>query len=292
MELRLGDGTTAWAVIKPETVHGRGRVVPRLAFNMLARTTRHDMSVQVHLLRAELVVGGERLGQDMLTGEYLSPGDTQLTVEIPVDRPALEYLDRVAADGQIEASLRLSGWLRGQDNNADLPQYASRPQPGEWTFEQFGHASQTELSFRIARSDWFTQVLEPLGTVDYFCTEIAVPRGDSPLRKSANHLQAAERAYREGSDPQVFSSCRAAIDSLPGAKTEVFAGLEFKREREALDDVLRSAGVYFHLGRHAADEGPLQGEFPVDHGDASFALNLAKLILAQTARVLARPARQ
>jgi hypothetical protein len=292
MQVRLGDGTTAWAVIDPGTVHGRGRIVPRLAFSMNARTTRQNMTVQVHLLRAELVVGGERLGYDTLTGEYLSPGDTQLTVEIPVDRSMLEYFDRLAVDGQVNASLRLSGWLRGKDDNTDLPQYASRPQPGEWVFERFGQAIQTELSFRIARSDWFSQVLEPLGTVDYFFTEIAMPRGDSPLRKSANHLQTAERAFREGSDPQVFSSCRAAIDSLPGAKTEVFAGLEFKREREALDDLLRSVGVYFHLGRHAADEGPLQGEFPVDHADAGFALNLAKLVLAQTARLLARPPRQ
>jgi hypothetical protein len=81
------------------------------------------------------------------------------------------------------------------------------------------------------------------------------------------------------------------IDCLPGAKTEVLAGLWFECEREALDGLLRSAGVYFHLGRHTADEGPSRGEFPVDHGDARFALNLTKLIFAQTARVLARPSR-
>lgn len=292
MQVRLGDGTTAWVVVDAGTVHGRGRVAPRLAFTMNARTVRQNMVVQIHLLRAELLVAGERLGQDMLTGEYLSPGDSQLTVEIPVDRPTLDFFDRVATDREVNASLRLSGWLRGRDDNTDLPQYASRPQPGEWVFERFGVAAQTELSFRIARSDWFSQVLEPLGTVDYLFTEIAIPRGDSPLRKSADHLRAAERAYREGGDPQVFSSCRAAIDALPGAKTDIFANLEFERERSALDGLLRSAGVYFHLGRHAADEGPLRGEFPVDHADAAFALNLAKLIVAQTARVLERPPRR
>ena len=291
MQVRLGDGTTAWAIVDAGTAHGRGRVVPRLAFTMNARTVRQNMSVQIHFLRAELVLGGERLGLDTLTGEYLSPGDTQLTVEIPVDRATLEYLDQMAVDGQVTPSLRLSGWLRGQDRNDDLPQYVSRPGPGEWVFERFGHAAQTELQYRIARSDWFAQVLEPLGTVDYFFTEIPVPRGDDPLRQSVAHLRTAERAYREGNDPQVFSACRAVIDSLPGAKTEVFAGLEFGREREALDGVLRSAGVYFHLGRHPADEGPQKGEFPVDHADAAFALNLARLILAQTARVLARRGR-
>jgi hypothetical protein len=52
-----------------------------------------------------------------------------------------------------------------------------------------------------------------------------------------------------------------------------------------------AAGNYLHLGRHAADGGPQQGEFPVDHGDAAFALNLAKLLLAHAARVLDRPSR-
>ncbi len=258
---------------------------------MTARTLRENVTVQLHLMRAELIVGGERLGQDILTGEYLSPGDTQLTVEVPVDRPALEYLDQMAHGTQIDANLRLTGWLRGQDRNTDRTAYANTPQPGEWVFERFGQAGQNELQFRIARSDWFAQVLEPLGTAEYLCTEIAVPRGDSPLRQSANHLQEAERAFRQGDDAQVFLKCRGALDALPGAPKGVFAALEYKRERDTLDELLRAAGNYFHLGRHTADEGPQEGNFPVDHADAEFALNLAKLFIAQTARVLARPPR-
>lgn len=291
MQVRLGNGPTAWAGVDPGTVHGSGNVVPRLVFTMMARTLRENVTVQLHLLRAELIVGGERLGQDFLTGEYLSPADTQLTVEIPVDRPALEYLDHAAHSSQIEASLRLTGWLHGQDRNTDRAVYASRPQPGEWVFDQFGQTGQNELKYRIARSDWFSQVLEPLGTVEYLCTEIAVPRGDSPLRKSANHLQQAERAFRLGDDAQVFLKCRGAVDALPGMPKDVFAGLEYKRERDTLDALLLAAGNYFHLGRHTADEGPHEGDFPVDHADAAFALNLAKLLIAQIARALARPPR-
>jgi len=291
MHVRLGDQPTGWARVDPGTVHGRGHVVPRLVFTMTARTLRENVTVQLHLMRAELIVGGERLGHDILTGEYLSPGDTQLTVEVPVDRPALEYLDQMAHDSQIDANLRLTGWLRAQDRNTDRTTYASTPQPGEWVFERFGQSGQNELQFRVARSDWFTQVLEPLGTVEYLCTEIAVPRGDSPLRQSANHLQEAERAFRQGDDAQVFLKCRGALDALPGAPKSIFARLEYKRERDTLDELLRAAGNYFHLGRHTADEGPQEGDFPVDHADAAFALNVAKLLIAQTARVLARPPR-
>jgi DNA polymerase III delta prime subunit len=111
------------------------------------------------------------------------------------------------------------------------------------------------------------------------------------LRKAANHLQAAERALREGHDAQVFLNCKGAFESLPGAPQNIFENLESKEEREKLDRLMRDAGNFFHLGRHTADEGPRQGEFAVDHADASFALNLAKLLLAQTARVLGRPPR-
>lgn len=291
MHVRLGDQPTGWARVDAGTVHGRGRVAPRLVFTMTARTLRDNVSVQLHLMRAELIVGGERLGQDILTGEYLSPGDTQLNAEVPVDRPALEYLDQIARGSHIDANLRLTGWLRGQDKNTDRTAYASTPQPDEWVFERFGQTGENELRFHIARSDWFAQVLEPLGTVEYLCTEIAVPRGDDPLRQSANHLQEAERALRQGDDAQVFLKCRGALDALPGAPKGVFAALEYKRESETLEELLRTAGNYFHLGRHTADEGPQAGDFPVDHADAAFALNLAKLVIAQTARVLARPLR-
>jgi hypothetical protein len=292
MQLTLGDGVRTWALVDPDVVHGRGVVFPRLAFQFRARTSRERMQVQIHFMQGELWHGEERLGQGTLTGVELAPTEYQLTLDVPISRAALEYIDRVAVGQSIDVALKLSGWLLARDSNDDGPVYASAPQPDQWVFESFGQARDARLLFQIARSDWFSKVLEPIGTTEYICTEIALPRADGPLRQAANHLQAAERAYREGNDPQVFSSCRGAIDSLPGAKTEVFAGLEFKREREALDDVLRSAGVYFHLGRHTADEGPLQGEFPVDHGDAAFALNLAKVVLAQTARVLARPPRQ
>jgi len=93
------------------------------------------------------------------------------------------------------------------------------------------------------------------------------------------NLREAVRALREGDDPLVFSRCRAAVEALLGG------------QRHVVDGLLHKTSSYFHLGRHTAEDGPNQGKFPVDHGDAAFALNLAKLILAHIARVLDRPAR-
>jgi hypothetical protein len=291
MELTLGDGVRTWARLDPEAVHGRGMVAPRLVFQFKARTSREKMEVQIHLMHGELLLGEERLGQGALTGAHLAPTEYQFELEVPVSRAALEYIDRALAGNAIDIALRLSGWLRARDFNNDGPGFASEPQPGEWVFENFGQARDMRLRFQVARSEWFSKVLEPIGTTEYLCTEVAIPRGDHPLRQAANHIRAAERALREGQDPQVFLACRAAIDALPGAPKAIFANLEYARERETLDALVLAAGNYLHLGRHAADEGPQQGDFPVDHGDAAFALNLAKLLLAHTARVLDRPSR-
>lgn len=252
MQTTIGDGVTTWALLDPDAAHGRGTVMPRLALQFKARTSRERMQAQIHVMRGELIVGQETLSQGMLTGVHLSHGERQLTMEIPLSRPALEYIDRSFADGPIELVLRLSGWLLARDENDDGPRFASAPQPGEWVFQAFGDARDTSLRFQIARSDWFTRVLEPIGTTEYICTEVAIPRGDHPLRQAANHIRAAERALREGQDSQVFLTCRAAIESLPGAPREIFANLEYARERETLDALVLAAGNYLHLGRHAA----------------------------------------
>lgn len=291
MELTLGDSTRTWVRLDPEAVHGRGMVAPRLAFQFKGRTAREKMDVQIHFMHGELMVGEERLGQGTLTGAHLAPTGYQFELEVPVSRAALECIDRVLTGGAIDVALRLSGWLRARDRNEDNPRYASQPQPGEWVFENFGQARDTQLRFQIPRSEWFSKVLEPIGTTEYICTEIAVPRADSDLRQAANHLKDAERALREGHDPQVFLHCRGALESLPGAPQEVFDNLESEQQKKRLDALMRSAGGYFHLGRHTAEDGPREGEFAVDHADAAFALNLAKLLLAQTARVLSRPPR-
>jgi hypothetical protein len=291
VELTLGDSTRTWARLDPEAVYGRGLVAPRLAFQFKGRTAREKMDVQIHFMHGELLIAEERLGQGTLTGAHLAPTEYQLELEIPVTRAALEYIDRALTGSAIDVALRLSGWLRARDLNEDNPSYTSQPQPGEWVFENFGQARDTQLRFQIPRSEWFSKVLEPIGTTEYICTEIAVPRADSDLRQAANHLMSAERALREGHDAQVFLHCRGALESLPGAPQGIFDNLESEEERKKLDALMLTAGNYLHLGRHTAKDGPREGEFAVDHADAAFALNLAKLLLAQTARVLSRPPR-
>jgi hypothetical protein len=291
MEATLGDSNTTWVLLRAGRVTGSGRIVPRLTFQIHARAPRERMRVQVHLMHAELTVAGERLGEAVLTGVEIYHADSSLELQVPIDRPGLDHINATAIGSRVDLTLQLTGWLRAQDENTDGRRFANSPEPGEWVFQAFGVARQVELGFQVARSDWFTQVVEPLGTLEYVSTEIALPRGDHPLRHAANQLLQAQRAYTEGDDPAVFSRCRAAIDALPGAPKEIFAGLPDPVERAALDALMLKAGSYLHHGRHVANEGEHTGDFPVDHADALFALNLTKLLIAQTARVLARGTR-
>jgi hypothetical protein len=286
-QVSLGYGTTNWVLLDADRVTGQGKVAPRLGFQMRARTPRERMEVQIHLMHADLRTDGECLGHGFLTGIPLAHGDRYITVEVPVSRPALDHLDAIAPTNRIDLELKLTGWLRARDDNEDGPRFTNSPQPGEWVFQSFGETSQTMLMFQIARSDWFTDVLQPIGTVEYVSTEIVLPTGDPSLRAAIGKIRDAESAYSNGDDPAVFLHCRGAIDALPGAKQDILADLKDRAEAKLLDNLTREAGQYLHHGRHVATDGAEQGDFPVTHQDARFALNLTKLLIAHISRVLA-----
>jgi hypothetical protein len=156
MEGTIGDGTTAWALMRAGRVTGRGRVAPRIAFEIFFRTPREKMSAQILLMRAELVDGAEVLGDATLTGVEVVPGEYVSSVEIPVSRAALDHLATLVTGEQVDLTLRLSGWLRVRNDNEDGQQFASEPKRGEWTYQGFGVGRQTELRFQIARSNWYS----------------------------------------------------------------------------------------------------------------------------------------
>jgi hypothetical protein len=287
-QVSLGDVRKAWVLLDADRVTGRGTVAPCLCFQMRARAPRERMEAEIHLMRAELVIGLERLGEGFLTGVPLSHSERTITIEIPVSRPALDYLEAVSPAERVDLELRLTGWLRGRDDNEDAQRFVGDPPAGEAVFQHFGEAQQTTLSFEVARSDWFTHVLQPIGTVQYVSTEIKLSDTNPAVRAAVSQITEAERAYASGNDPAVFLHCRGAIDALPGAKQDIFASLHDKHEAEALNNLMLHAGRYFHHGRHVATEGDEQGTFPVDHRDARFALNLVKLLMAHTSQVLSQ----
>lgn len=290
--VRLSDPAgRGWVELRAGDVYARGYVQPRLLIALHAKTPREKRWVDIHLLRATLSFNHEQIAEGLLTGIQLNYVERQITLEIPVERAALQYVTDNATGDQIDLVLDISGWMRvRRELTEDDPAYVQEsPEPGEWGFLAFGSGA-SQVGIRIPRSNWFTRVLEPVGSLSYITTEIPLPKAAVSTEFSSvlNHLREAESKYATGDDAEVFFRCRAALEALPGAPQGVFDALPDSDEAACLNDLMKEAVDYLHRGRHTKREGDQRGDFPVDHGDARFALAITRLLVAQTSRVLAR----
>lgn len=281
-----------WLNITPGPVYGRGRVLPRLSFQLVARTPREKLKVQIHQLQAELLCANEALGVATVTGLWPSFSDFNFSIDIPLSRQALAFLNEQFSGDVLDLTLVLTGWLHVlRQPDADEQRFASTPEAGEWGFVSVGRGSSAQLQVRVSRSDWLKQVLEPIGTLEYVLTDIALPKGAAAtdFANALAHLCEAERQYQLGHDPDVFAHCKAMTEALPGAPKAVFAALVDQQQAEILNALLKDAVDYFNRGRHVVQQGEQKGQFPVSHRDARFALTLSKILLAEIADILSAP---
>jgi hypothetical protein len=286
-ETSIADGANVWLKLAARTVRGQGTLLPRLVFDIEARPPRGQMLIQIQQLQARLVIANEVAGTGAAAGILVGPHGNGLEVEIPISPSALDFAEAQLTDDRLRVTLELRGLLWAKDDSTEPPRYTSQPNPGEWTAFTFGGSSTTTLDFEIARSDWYSRVREPLGTLRYLFVEIPLPSSGDPLRKAAEQLKRAERALTSGDEPGVFLYCRGAIDALPGSPKKIFDGLANDREAKTLDDLVLAAGNYLHRGRHVERSGDQQGDFPVTSRDARFALNLTKVVISHAAQILA-----
>ena len=142
-----------------------------------------------------------------------------------------------------------------------------------------------DLDVQVARSDWYEQVVEQLAIGSYLIAPLFLPYGVESWKSTLKHMDDALRALVQGNPPGVFGECRAAIDALPGDKTDIFAAMAEGKKRDAINELTKSIGKYIHSGRHVVPNsgGEQAGEFPVDQRDALFAYNTTKLLLSQIA---------
>src|SRR5262249_47038817 len=146
------------------------------------------------------------------------------TCEVPLSHRAIDHVTNAFGQGDtLSLQLRWYGLMRVKWDPIDADaRRAGDPEPGEWTDIHLP-ALQHEHNLRIARSDWFAQVLEPTRQEDYVFLEVAIPRGAaaSSWNAALGHLAAADKAYAMGDDPAVFQRLRAVFEALPGAKQHI-----------------------------------------------------------------------
>jgi hypothetical protein len=218
---------------------------------------------------------------------YLHTDYQHLPVTVTCPRHALPYLfNPPPPQGRITLTLGLKGLLsyrhsyqQGDDRAQGLGEL------GIWHTESIGDQSTQDLDVQVARSDWYEQVVEKLGIGSYLVTPLYLPYGVKTWAASLKHLDEAGRAVTQTNPPAVFGSCRAAIDALPGDKTDIFAAMPEGKKRDAINEMTTQIGKYVHSGRHVVPNagGEQAGEFPVDQRDAVFAYNMTKLLLSHIA---------
>jgi hypothetical protein len=154
----------------------------------------------------------------------------------------------------------------------------------------FLYFTPTKAVIPIEQGIWIKQVLNPLKLNEYLLIEMPIP--SVPMREqwelSLNHLKTAEERYAGGDDPGVLASCFAAFEAIAinGDVKHIFEKVTDPKKREQVDNLFLAAKTYFHSGRHTIKFGDQQGMFAADHRDAVFALGLARLFIAYTARLL------
>lgn len=280
-----------WAKLTLDSIGGTGRVLPRLYFVLRARTSREAIGVRISQLNARLTFDGELLGTGVVgdAGEEVPcVGDKQVHLELFVDRDAIRFVQDRSHGSNLSFELEFRGALHVRD---DRPEGEGLLNPefkrGEWHLVP---VKPSKLPMTFARSDWVTNVLEPLGVGEYVSMEVPLPGVPERERWRAalKHVEEAQRHFGMGNDAAVLQSCHAAFESLEGAPKHIFDGVTDGKKREAVDQLLKQTKSYLNSGRHVSEsDSPQRGRFPIDHRDAEFALYLSRVFLAYTAKLLA-----
>jgi hypothetical protein len=288
-QITIGNNRFAFIHVEAtDSIQAFGQVFPRVQFELRMRTNSDKVQAELHYLRLRLTFANELLGEGTSHGEHVGPYDHRIRIEVPVTRAALGFVSEKLQADRLDLTLSLQGWARMKYETEDGQAVFNEP-PGEWWFHAFGgnHAA-ADLSLQIARGDWFKRVLEPLGSFDYLLTEVPLLRGlsSASLQKSLGHIKEAERHYTEGNDPAVFQYCKGMVEALPGWPKEIFSGMVDQSKAKRLDEMVLAAKQYYDHGRHVARDGEHDGDFPVDHREALFAINMAKVLLGEIAAAI------
>lgn len=272
--------STSWIELESRAVRGRGKLLPRLALDLTARVPVENVEAMVSTASVTLSIGDEVCGTAVVAGLSAARQGSQWTIEVPIASGAIELAEAAAGEGDIHIQLSLAGTLRVRDSRDSPPRMMGGIEAdGAWHTVAF---RETPLTFETARSRWYKEVREPLGTLRYLSVEIGLPRTGT-WAGVVEQLNRGERSYSTGGYSAVFHHCRLAMEAIPpGELRKVLAHLEQTERVRHLDALTKAAGTYLHVGRHTDDDGVIE----ISRDEARFALNQTRVLVSHLAHVL------
>ena len=290
VSFKLGGSQRDWLTLRrsDNPFSAVGGPLPQITIPLEARVSDRGVSVEILRLAFDLKIGTTLVGQGEIgPNTYLRTEPSYLPATATCPQTALSRLvNPDPPQGRITLTLALKGLLRYRHSFPTGDGSAQGlGEPETWHVESIGNQGLMDLDVQVARSDWYEQVVEQLAIGSYLIAPLFLPYGVESWKSTLKHMDDALRALVQGNPPGVFGECRAAIDALPGDKTDIFAAMAEGKKRDAINELTKSIGKYIHSGRHVVPNsgGEQAGEFPVDQRDAVFAYNTTKLLLSQIA---------
>lgn len=260
-----------------------GMVLPRLSVKLTISQLTAGDKVRVEGRTARLKLESELLAVAFPLPLHIEPG-RQFAVEFPLLPAAIAAIQARETNPTIVLSMEFTGLHRIFRDPHTADTFVHPVPPREWTLVP---VESTSVTLSIPRSDWYSKILEPIGAYRYLLYALTLPKADAAgsLAPDVKQIEDAERAFALGDDPAVFLRCRGAWDALPGNKMATFDIIADATKRSGLDELGKRFSQFLRAGRHVATDGSQQGEFPVDHRDAEFALNMTKLFVGYVSRL-------
>lgn len=278
------------------SISASGRLNPILRLEFQAQAMGAAKSVFTNDLGIEIRYQNELIGRGKVPpGIFSAASKNQSWIPISVTHRSLNLITNSLSGSasSLGLDIKFAGSILIEENSSysqitSLQTMTKQfPKLGEFYLIPISDNSSNQLT--IERTNWYRDVLTATRHESYYYLEVALPNSLSQadlkqeFQAALNHLRDAEKSYAQGDDASVFFKLRGWLDSMPEAPLAIFSRIADKDKRSHLDHLLKTFGKYLHDGRHVSAE---DGQFPVDHLDAAFALDMTKVLLSHLSLML------
>jgi len=235
---RLASGTSVWLDVSFDGLSGSGTVSPVVLVQLLVQTPQ-GVEVELHRCPVRLLFNNELVASGELGPARVSSYPFNIPVSLPLNPRSLSFIDDNARGDDLFLKLELTGLLRVKQEEPRGPRPSQPEIPyGEWGFVVVGPA---DLSFRVARSDWYSKVVAVVGAASYTSIDLVLPKlvPGSGITAALDRLREAEQAYVAGDDAKAFLACRGMLEALPGYPRDITGAIGDPRKREAVDALIK-----------------------------------------------------